>query len=196
MLHRSQSGVGNDSAGSKQPALIGKGGQRQGALMVTALLALALSGCATQGGSATGVVGKAAAPAVVSPPAAATTAAQSASGPRPAPALAPPTELELQAGIQIAHIGITAAGGLVDARFKVLDPVKAGVLLANPANAPMLIAGDKPPLMAPHHAIKGSHFAKDQLLMILYPNTRGAVQPGAAVSVALGGTRIGPVTAQ
>jgi hypothetical protein len=161
-------------------------GRRIDAVIGVAAL-LALAGCATQGGSSAGDAGKTAAPVVATPPAATAPARQ---------ASAPPTDSELQAGIQIAHVGVTAAGGLVDARFRVLDPAKAGALLANPANAPMLIAGDKPPLMAPHHAIKGSHFTKDQMLLILYPNTRGAVQPGVPVTVAMGATHIGPITAQ
>lgn len=176
-------------------------GRILGAMVGAALLAL--TGCATQGGSNAGDVGKTATPVATTPPAAAAPAAQGSAASATThaagsahPALAPPTESELQAGIQLAHVGVTAAGGLIDARFRVLDPSKAGALLANPANAPMLITGDKPPLMAPHHAIKGSHFNKDQMLLILYPNTRGAVQPGAPVTVAMGAVRIGPVTAQ
>lgn len=110
--------------------------------------------------------------------------------------LTTPTDLEQQAGIQIAHIATTAQGGLVDARFKVLDAAKATALLSNAANTPTLIAGDKPPLMAPHHAMKSARFSKDQVFFILYPNTRGAVQPGTEVMVAMGATRLGPVIAQ
>jgi len=115
---------------------------------------------------------------------------------KPVLTLRQPTPEETEAGIQIAHIASTASGGLVDARFKVLDPAKAAALLSKPANEPMLMAGDKPPLMAPHHALKGSRFMKDQVFIILYPNTRGAVQPGTDVTVALGDLRLGPVTAQ
>ena len=41
----------------------------------------------------------------------------------------------------------------------------------------MLIAGDKPPLMAPHNALRGARFGKGQVFYILYPNVRGAIQP-------------------
>lgn len=115
---------------------------------------------------------------------------------RPAQLLPVPSALETEFGIQIAHIGLTASGGLVDARFKVLDAAKAKALLGNAANTPMLIAGDKPPLMAPHHALQGARFSTGQVFYILYPNTRGAVQPGSEVSVAMGAARLGPVTAQ
>jgi hypothetical protein len=162
--------------------------------LTVALAPLILAACATRGAAGGGVATKATATATPVTALQATQAAVHAA--RPVQPLAPPTDLELQVGIQITHIGVTASGGLVDARFKVLDGAKASALLGIPANAPMLIAGDKPPLMAPHHAIKGGRFAKDQLIYILYPNLRGAVQPGTEVSVTMGQARIGPVTAQ
>ncbi len=154
------------------------------------MLPLIAAGCATQG--ATGSTTKAAAPvASEAPPAAAPAHAA-----RPVTTLPPPSALELQSGIQIAQIATTASGGLVDARFKVLDASRASATLADPANMPMLIVGDKPPLMAPHHAMKSARFAQGQILMLLYPNVRGAVQPGTEVTVAMGASRLGPVTAQ
>jgi hypothetical protein len=107
-----------------------------------------------------------------------------------------PSALEVQYGIQITQLGLTASGGLVDVRFKVLDAGKARKLLGNPANAPMLMAGDKPPLMAPHNALRGAKFGPGQVFYILYPNLRSAIKPGTEVTVAMGEARLGPVTAQ
>ncbi len=115
---------------------------------------------------------------------------------KPLPPLPEPSALETQYGIQIAHVGLTAAGGLVDVRFKVLDAAKARALLGNAAHAPMLISGDNPPLMPPHHALKGAKFGQGQIFYILYPNLRGAIKPGADVTVAMGDARLGPVKAQ
>ncbi|MDO8456518.1 MAG: hypothetical protein Q7T07_06365 [Burkholderiaceae bacterium] len=146
-------------------------------VLVTALLPLILGGCAMQG-----VQGVA-----------------SADAAKPAtsrPQLPPPSALETQYGIQITQLGLTASGGLVDVRFKVLDAAKARKLLGNPANAPMLIAGDKPPLMAPHNALRGAKFGQGQVIYILYPNLRSAIKPGTEVTVAMGEARLGPVTAQ
>lgn len=167
--------------------------------LVIALLPLALAGCATQGETA-GASAEAAKPVAVKP------RATVAAAPQPVVATPPiakaelplpaPSALEVQLGIQIAHVGLTASGGLVDARFKVLDAAKARALLADPANTPMLITGDKPPLMAPHHALRGAKFGQGQVFYILYPNLRGAVQPGAEITVAMGPARLGPVTAQ
>lgn len=110
--------------------------------------------------------------------------------------IAPPSALETQYGIQIMQLGLAASGGLVDVRFKVLDAVKAKALLGNSANAPMLIAGDKPPLMAPHNALRGARFGQGQVFYILYPNLRSAIKPGVEVTVVMGEARLGPVTVQ
>jgi hypothetical protein len=115
---------------------------------------------------------------------------------RAAATLPAPSDKELQLGIQVTHIGLTASGGLVDLRMKVLDPARASALLHDPANAPVLLAGDLPPLAAPHKALHGARYSQGQVIYVLYPNTRGAVQPGMEVVVALGEARLGPVTAQ
>ena len=181
--------------------------------MLSALLPLVLAtGCATQSDpkvsavEASKAVASVTAPSAAAPqPAAAAPkpdvaapqpAVAAAHAAKPAQALPPPSELETQAGIQIAQLGLTAQGGLVDVRFKVLDAVKVRALLANPANAPMLIAGDKPPLTPPHHSLRGAKFSQGQIFYILYPNLRGAVQPGVDVTVAMGELRLGPVKAQ
>lgn len=148
-------------------------------------LPVLLAACATQEGA-------------VAPPAAAK-AAPTAAAPhavRPEHALPAPSALEAQYGVQIVQVGLTASGGLVDLRFKVLDAAKARALLGNPANAPVLIAGDKPPLSPPHHALRGARFGQGQVVFILYPNLRGAIQPGTEVMVAMGNARLGPVLAQ
>ena len=167
------------------------------AMLTAALMAWMVSGCATQGvQGGTGGTAKADAAASAAPGAATVAAPQSATAAaRPVQQLPAPSAVEVQYGIQVAQIGLTASGGLVDVRFKVLDPVKAKALLRDPANAPMLIAGGKPPLTAPHHALHGARFGAGQVFYILYPNARGAVQPGAEVTVAIGPARLGPVTA-
>jgi hypothetical protein len=154
------------------------------------MLPLIVAGCATQS-STVGTTSAAATVVSAAPPVAPPTHAA-----RPVATLPSPSALELQSGIQVAQIATTASGGLVDARFKVLDASRASATLADPAKMPMLIVGDKPPLMAPQHAMKTARFAQGQILMLLYPNVRGAVQPGTEVTVAMGASRLGPVTAQ
>jgi pyruvate/2-oxoglutarate dehydrogenase complex dihydrolipoamide acyltransferase (E2) component len=168
------------------------------ALLSALLLLLSAAGFAAQDPAQAGKPKAAAAanaPAVAasasSPAATATPQAGKTAHPLPAP-----SAIETQTGIQIAQVGITASGGLVDVRFKVLDAAKAKALLGDPANAPQLVVGDQPPLMAPHHALRGARFAQGQVFYILYPNQRQAVKPGVPVTVALGQARLGPVKAQ
>jgi len=163
-----------------------------GLILLMGVLSLGFAGCATSGAAS----GASATPAAnkvhtgAPGPAAAAHAAAAVVKPRD------PTLQEIEAGIQVTHIGVTASGGLVDARFRVLDPGKVNTLLGNAANAPALVAGDLPPLMAPHHSLKGGRYAKYQVFVVLYPTMRQAVRSGAAISVAFGPVRIGPVTAQ
>lgn len=166
--------------------------------LLTGLLPLLVAGCATPG-APKGASAEAAKPVANTPQVAAAAPPPAAVAPqsvKPAQPLPDPTALETQYGVQIAHVGLAAAGGLVDVRFKVLDAAKARALLGNAAHAPMLIAGENPPLMPPHHALKGARFSKGQVFYILYPNVRSAVQPGVEVTVAVGDVRLGPVMAQ
>jgi hypothetical protein len=171
-------------------------------LRATALVSLLLiAGCATQPAPVSGAgsvpVAETRPPvAAVEATPAPVAAAAEAGAARPSRVLAAPTAAEIEHGLQIAQVGLTASGGLVDVRFKVLDAAKVRALLGDGAHAPMLIAGDKPPLMAPHHALRGARFTQGQIFYILYPNLRNAVQSGSEVVVALGDVRLGPVTAQ
>jgi len=164
--------------------------------LLVSIVPLILLGCATQGaqGKASGEPQKP----VAGTPLAFATASQLVTPhlAKPAQPLPPPSAIETQYGIQIMQVGLTASGGLVDVRFKVLDVMKVRALLGNPANTPMLIAADKPPLMAPHNALHGAKFGQGQIFYILYPNLRGTIRPGIEVTVALGDTILGPVTAQ
>lgn len=168
------------------------------------ILPLLVAGCATQGETkvaATATPVATAAPVASAAPAATATATAARVQPaiaaahavRPKVELPPPSANETLHGIQITQVGMAAAGGMVDLRFKILDAAKASKLLGNPANAPMLIAGDAPPLMPPHHALRGAKFGEGSVFFILYPNVRSAIKAGVEVTVAMGDVRLGPV---
>ena len=170
--------------------------------LLAAMLPWVAGGCATHGGTTAEPATRAgnAKPEATSAAQSATSPPQSTGAPQhPAkarPALPPPSALETRHGIQIAQVGLTAAGGQVDVRFKVLDAEKVRKLLGDPANMPMLIAGDNPPLMPPHNALKGAKFGEGLVFYILYPNVRSAIKPGVEASVAMGDVRLGPVIVQ
>lgn len=132
---------------------------------------------------------------IAGPPTTRQTVAATAAA-KPIRELPPPSEAETGYGIQVARVSLTAAAGLVDVRLKVLDAAKAKALLADPANPLSLIAGDSPPLMAPHNALKGARLSDGQVIFVLVPNVRHAVKAGVPVTVAMGPARLGPVTAQ
>ena len=109
----------------------------------------------------------------------------------------PVRELEERYGIRITLIGITAGGGMIDFRYKVIDADKAtkwikdaalmphfenetsGVMLNHPggmAHSPTLLPG--------------------RVYYMLYGNSGGALQPGDAVAVKFGDLSVGPVVAQ
>ena len=152
-------------------------------ILIALLLPLMVGGCATQGTQ----IGASVAP--LNP------VASTPLTPKPAPQIPPPGALEMHYGIQVTQISLTASGGLVDVRFKILDAAKARALLGNAAQTPVLIAGDNPPLMAPHNALRGARFGQGQVFYILYPNLRSAIKPGGEVTVAMGEARLGPVIA-
>lgn len=164
--------------------------------LLSALLLLSTAGHAAQEAQADEAKAVAATTPAVAANASQPAAAAVAPAGKTARELPPPSALETQAGIQIAHVGLTAAGGLVDVRFKVLDAAKAKALLGDPGNVPQLIAGDNPPLTAPHHALRSARYGQGQVFYILYPNQRQAIKPGVPVTVAMGQTRLGPVTAE
>ncbi|MEP7117245.1 MAG: hypothetical protein ABI880_06680 [Acidobacteriota bacterium] len=163
--------------------------------LTAVMLPLMAGGCASSAapGATAGHAGHVATPVAAATPVPAPSATATTTSLHELPA---PSAREVESGIQIAQIGLTAQGGMVDVRFKVLDAAKAKALLGNPANTPVLIAGDQPPLHPPHHALKGARFARGQVFYILYPNARGAVKPGVEVTVAMGDARLGPVKAQ
>jgi len=105
--------------------------------------------------------------------------------------------LEQQYGIRIILIAVTAGGGMVDFRFKIVDPEKAQSLFSSPGGQPVLLAGGNGTLLHPSgHAAAGTKLKKDAVDCILYPNTRNAVRSGIPVSAAFGSIRVEPIMAQ
>ena len=116
------------------------------------------------------------------------------SKPRPLPAVVAPAVLAERAGVRIVRVATTGSGGLIDLRYQVVDPQKAGGLHD----------ADKPPALVDER----TGTVLGQLLMghqphatpkagVMYPllfnNVGDIVQPGARVSVVLGGVRVAHV---
>lgn len=101
-------------------------------------------------------------------------------------------------GIRLTLVGVTAAGGLVDLRFKITDAEKAKKLFDDPAVMPAVVAETTGAvLQAPH----GGHHsrvtpASGASYFILIGNAGGVVQRGVPVSVVINGVRVEHILAE
>ena len=110
-----------------------------------------------------------------------------------AAAAAKPSErLEQKWGIQVSGLFLSAGGNMVDFRFKVLDPVKAG-FLTKPDTKPELLdqtSGAK--LSVPNSTDVGPlrqisrPYVAGKLYFLLFANTRHHVKSGDKVTLAAG----------
>ena len=99
-------------------------------------------------------------------------------------------------GFRARLIGVTAAGGLVDVRFKILDKEKAAVLLNNPEYFPELIAEDGTLIKVPVESIQEMHLADDGVVFMLFPNPGGVITPGSPVNIRFGDLELESILAQ
>ena len=106
-------------------------------------------------------------------------------------------ELEQQYGVRIRLIGVTAAGGLIDFRYKIVDLAKARTLLEDHEQMPLLaVPGTNTVLRMPESMMEHSDLAEGQLFYAHYPNAGGAIRPGTPVSVIFGDLQVDAIAAQ
>ncbi|MFM2072501.1 MAG: hypothetical protein RLZZ623_2764 [Actinomycetota bacterium] len=118
-----------------------------------------------------------------------TTTASSASMPTNA-------EIESKYGIKFLSVDITAAGGMIQVRFQVLDSDKAEAVHAAPTT-PFVIAGDGTKFADPG-MVGHSHVGKAKPAgatdFVLLANSAGSVKPGDKVSIQVGDLQLRNVT--
>jgi hypothetical protein len=105
-------------------------------------------------------------------------------------------ELISDYGFRVRLIGVTAAGGLVDVRFKILDKEKAAILLKDSAYIPKLVAEDGSVLSVPAEGLDEMHLEEDGIVFLLFPNLGGVVTPGSSVKIRFGNLELEPILAQ
>jgi len=106
-------------------------------------------------------------------------------------------ELEERYGLGVRLIGVTAGGGMVDFRLKILNPEKARESLQNPDNLPRLIAADTGEALTGTEGLDDDiDWEEGSILFILFSNTGGAIQPGSPVIVEFGEVQLEPIAAQ
>lgn len=105
----------------------------------------------------------------------------------PAPTVISQPTLETQYGLGVNLIAVTAAGGMVDLRLRIVDADKAKALLEDQANFPALRAPNGLVLRAGEDiATQPIKFEDGANLFVLYPNTGSAVKAGDAVAIRFG----------
>ena len=104
-----------------------------------------------------------------------------------------------QYGIRVNLIAVTAAGGLVDFRLKILDAEKARLLLQESSDVPaLLVANGEAVLTAPEDSTGQllNSLVDDGNIFLMYPNVGSAIKPGMPVTVQFGEIRLEPIQAQ
>lgn len=108
--------------------------------------------------------------------------------------------LEERFGVQIRLLGVTAAGGMIDLRYKVIDKDKAAFLVGEGSAPPLLIAEESGVTLALDNSTHGmkhnTRLETDQIYFHFFPNTQNAVKPGSLVTIVFGTVRLTPIKAQ
>jgi len=106
--------------------------------------------------------------------------------------------LEEQYGLRVNLIAVTAAGGMVDLRLKILDAAKARLLLQDTKVNPVLIvAGSGVTLPAPEDSqAQDIKLENGGVLFFLFPNVRNVIKPGVPVTVKFGDVSLEPIPAK
>lgn len=101
-------------------------------------------------------------------------------------------------GINITLIGVTAAGGLIDFRYQVVDPDKANAVIHDLDLYPVLIVEDTGETLG-LRSLPHSHGAVLELggtYFFLLPNANNAVHPGSMLTLVMGDVRLEHVVVQ
>ena len=107
--------------------------------------------------------------------------------------------LEERFGIQVKLIGVTAGGGMVDFRYKVIDKDKAAFLFGDESQSVKLIADDNGTTLAMpegHGMNRHSSLKNGTVNFHFFANSGGAVKAGSPVTVVIGTMRLEPIIAQ
>lgn len=106
-------------------------------------------------------------------------------------------DMEREFGVRVNLVAVTAAGGLVDLRFTVLDKNKAVRLFHDAAVSPeLLVETSGAVLHAPKAMAHKVTLLDGATYFLLYPNSGGMIQAGTQVSVVIDSIRLAPILAQ
>jgi hypothetical protein len=104
-------------------------------------------------------------------------------------------EVEDRYGVRVTLVALIAGGGLIDCRFRVIDPAKAAFLL-KADNLPLLVAEKSNRAIQIDQPIDQAGLIQDRVYSVVYPNVQNALEPGDQVSVIIGDLRLEHVLVQ
>ncbi|MDZ4718389.1 MAG: hypothetical protein SH847_07930 [Roseiflexaceae bacterium] len=105
--------------------------------------------------------------------------------------------LEQKYGLRVSLVAITAVGGMVDLRLKIIDAEKAKLLLADAKNFPALFSKNGVTLNTdPDTKSQKIEFVSNSNLFIMFPNSGNAITQGSPVTVLFGDTALEPINAK
>jgi hypothetical protein len=106
-------------------------------------------------------------------------------------------ELTEKYGLQVNLVAVTAAGGLVDTRIRIVNGEKAKALLSDKENFPSLSIHDRIMLSASED-IKSQEvrFENESTMFIIYANSGGVVKKGTPVKIVFGDIAVDAIPAQ
>lgn len=104
--------------------------------------------------------------------------------------------MEQRYGLRVNLIAVTAAGGMVDVRLKLVDAQKARLLLEDKANFPSLRLDDVTLNASEEDRSRGLVFEDGADLFVLYPNAGNTVRPGMQVTLVFDGLALEPIEAR
>ena len=161
-------------------------------LLGAIILALAVAGCAP-------LAPPTAMPATATPQSAHEAQVTPASDAQPAAqavTVVPASVLEERYGIRVTLLAVTAAGGIVDFRFRVVDAEKARRWITYLKLSPDLVVEGAGVTLEGPAEVRVGEIVANRIYWLLFPNTRGVVTPGTPVSVRIGELQLEPIIAQ
>lgn len=115
---------------------------------------------------------------------------------RAAPGIVGMEKLEERWGIQITMLAVTADGGMLDLRYRMVDPTKV-IDLQELETKLVFIVEKNGYTFRPVTPMRHSHDAQIGLIYsMLYYNQNGMIQPGDLVTIQLGDVRVQHVPAR
>ena len=106
--------------------------------------------------------------------------------------------LEQKYGLHVNLLAVTAAGGMVDLRLKMLDGEKAKLLLQDKVNFPSLLVVDSNTTLNTSEDTNSQEikFENNGGLFLLFSNSGNAVKPGSKVVIVFGDIQLEAMSAK